>query len=112
MSTPLAHAPRTARVLWLGAAAVAALVAAAGCGAGEPVAPPPGPPAPPPPPPGTVSAPAPSGQRGAACSPSEPCAAGMLCSPMPGGYCTSFCGLVGTACDGACAETARAGEIC
>jgi hypothetical protein len=32
--------------------------------------------------------------------------------PAPGGYCTSPCGLTGSACDGTCVATARAGELC
>jgi hypothetical protein len=36
----------------------------------------------------------------------------MMCAPLPGGYCTSPCGVVGAACDGACIETGRAGELC
>lgn len=36
----------------------------------------------------------------------------MLCAPFPGGYCGSFCGVTGTACDGSCVETPRAGELC
>jgi len=36
-----------------------------------------------------------------------------MCSPLPGGYCTSFCGLTGEPCDdGTCVETPRAGELC
>jgi hypothetical protein len=61
--------------------------------------------APPPPPPAP-------GVRGAACSPKHDCAETLLCAPMPGGYCTSACGVTGTACDGACVETVRAGELC
>jgi hypothetical protein len=40
------------------------------------------------------------------------CAEGLVCAPLPGGYCTSFCGVTGTACDGACVETGKAGEVC
>ncbi|MEJ7599306.1 MAG: sialidase family protein [Kofleriaceae bacterium] len=49
---------------------------------------------------------------GAACSPQTGCATGMLCMPMPGGYCTAPCGVTGSACDGACVEHPRAGELC
>lgn len=34
----------------------------------------------------------------------------MRCAPLPGGYCTSSC--VDGCSDGACVETARAGELC
>lgn len=37
----------------------------------------------------------------------------MVCFPqLPGGYCTSPCGVTGTACDGVCVETGRGGEFC
>ncbi len=52
------------------------------------------------------------GARGAACSPKAACAEGLACGPLPGGYCLSPCGLTGGACDGACVETGRAGELC
>jgi hypothetical protein len=35
-----------------------------------------------------------------------------MCAPLPGGYCASLCGVTGTACDGTCVETVRAGEVC
>jgi len=35
-----------------------------------------------------------------------------MCAPLPGGYCASPCGATGSACDGACVETARGGEVC
>jgi hypothetical protein len=36
-----------------------------------------------------------------------------MCGPLPGGYCTSFCGAAGTGpCDGVCVATPRAGELC
>ncbi len=59
--------------------------------------------APPPPQPGA---------RGAACSPEHDCAEGLRCGPLPGGYCMSLCGATGSACDGACVETGRMGELC
>jgi hypothetical protein len=31
---------------------------------------------------------------------------------LPGGYCTAPCGAAGSACDGACVETPRMGELC
>lgn len=31
---------------------------------------------------------------------------------MPGGYCTSACGVTGSACDGECVASVRAGELC
>jgi hypothetical protein len=34
----------------------------------------------------------------------------MMCMPLPGGYCTGSCD--DAPCDGACVETARAGELC
>jgi hypothetical protein len=52
------------------------------------------------------------GVRGAACSPDHACADGLLCAPMPGGYCGSLCGVGAGACDGTCVETGRAGELC
>ncbi len=61
------------------------------------------------------SAPAPVARtRGSSCGAEQACATEQLtCLPAPGGYCTSFCGVTGTACpDGACVETARAGELC
>ena len=76
----------------------------AACSGSAPVQP--APPAPPPP-----TAPA-LAARGQACSREAGCAAGLLCGPLPGGYCASFCGDVGTACDGACVETGTAGEMC
>ncbi len=72
-------------------------------------------PAPPPRPidaatPAPDAPPPPEPQRGDACR--GTCAGTLLCAPLPGGYCTSFCGTVGTACDGSCVETGRAGEMC
>lgn len=32
--------------------------------------------------------------------------------PAPGGYCTSFCGVAGDPCDGVCAPTVKAGDLC
>jgi len=32
--------------------------------------------------------------------------------PTPGGYCLSFCGPTGEACDGACVESTRGGDLC
>jgi hypothetical protein len=51
------------------------------------------------------------GGRGDPCR-ADSCGAGLLCAPLPGGYCASACGVTGTACDGACVETGRAGEVC
>src|SRR5687768_13763578 len=73
---------------------------------------------PPPPPPADASvvadaalqAPPPSA-RGDKCTP-DSCAEGLVCAPLPGGYCASFCGVTGTPCDGACVETGRGGEVC
>jgi len=52
------------------------------------------------------------GTRGAPCSTQEACGAGLQCAPLPGGYCASACGVTGNACDGACVETGRSGEVC
>jgi hypothetical protein len=50
---------------------------------------------------------------GGACSKARACDGDRMCFPLPGGYCTSFCGLTGGPCeDGACVETPRAGELC
>ena len=49
--------------------------------------------------------------RGARCS-AAPCAEGLACAPLPGGYCASACGVTGAACDGACVETGSLGEVC
>jgi hypothetical protein len=70
---------------------------------------------PPPPPDAAVAAvpdasPPPPRGRGAACN--GECDGTLLCAPLPGGYCTSFCGVTGSACDGTCVETVRAGEVC
>jgi hypothetical protein len=62
-------------------------------------------PAPPPPPPAP-------GARGDACGPEHACAETLVCAPFPGGYCTSACGATGSACDAACIESAKAGELC
>jgi len=68
--------------------------------------------------PATKAPPAgPGGARGDACTPDESmrgtCGDGMLCMPVPGGYCTSFCGATGTACpDGTCVESGRGGSLC
>lgn len=48
--------------------------------------------------------------RGERCSPERACGDGLTCAPLAGGYCTSLCEL-GCA-DGACVQTARAGELC
>src|SRR5688500_16194532 len=61
-----------------------------------------------PPPLGPVVTPA----LGAACSQETGCADGLTCMPMPGGYCTSPCGVIGSACAGSCVENPRAGELC
>jgi hypothetical protein len=60
------------------------------------------------------------GPRGAACTPSETdlagtCTTGLVCMPQaPGGYCLSFCGATGSACEtgGVCSESPRAGNLC
>jgi hypothetical protein len=62
--------------------------------------------------PDAAPAPPPPALRGEACSEQHACAEGMMCGPLPGGYCTSPCGVVGVTCDGACVETGRAGELC
>ncbi len=42
------------------------------------------------------------------------CAAGQLCMPAPGGYCTTFCGATGVACPAGsvCLPSVRGGEAC
>jgi hypothetical protein len=62
--------------------------------------------------PDAAPVPPPPGARGAACSAEHACAEGLLCGPLPAGYCLSPCGATGAACDGACVETGRAGELC
>jgi hypothetical protein len=90
----------------------------AACGPEEP---PPAVPAPPPAPPApptaeAAPAPPPPGVLGAACKADHPfsqgdCAAGLMCGPGPGGYCLSLCALA-PSCDGTCAESGKAGEVC
>lgn len=53
-----------------------------------------------------------SHDRGSRCAADNPCAAGLACAPLAGGYCTSSCGVTGGPCDGACVETGRQGELC
>jgi len=66
---------------------------------------------------GAPSARAPAaGALGAACKFEQrfarsDCAAGLMCAPSPGGYCTAFCGLSGP-CAGSCAETGKSGDVC
>lgn len=36
----------------------------------------------------------------------------LSCATLPGGYCASACGVTGSACDGACVELGRIGEVC
>ncbi|MCC6528051.1 MAG: exo-alpha-sialidase, partial [Polyangiaceae bacterium] len=64
----------------------------------------------------SASAPATPAPVGGACSApgaQGECMAGHLCMPMPGGYCTGFCGPDGGCGDGArCTPTVRAGELC
>ncbi len=51
--------------------------------------------------------------RGQACDTQRSCDAGLVCADLPGGYCTSPCGLAGAVCpDGVCVATARSGEQC
>ena len=60
-----------------------------------------------------VDAPPPLARRGEACGEAHACRAELACAPDPGGYCSSACGLAGTACgDGTCVATARSGERC
>lgn len=53
----------------------------------------------------------PLGSRGDRCTP-DSCREGLVCGPLPGGYCTSACGVTGSPCDGTCVATGRAGELC
>ena len=105
---------------------VIVLVFAAACSAPSKPAPAPAPPAPLPvaspvasidAAPAAAAAEPVGAARGDACmpfgSPQGTCADGLLCFPAPGGYCTSFCGATGTACDdGVCMETGRGGAAC
>jgi hypothetical protein len=97
---------------------VLAIVIVAACSAPSKPAPAPAPP-PVTPPPASIDAAAAAvgAPRGGACipfgSPQGTCADGLTCFPAPGGYCTSFCGATGTACDdGVCMETGRGGAAC
>jgi len=46
--------------------------------------------------------------------PQSTCAAGDLCAPFPGGYCTHPCGATGTPCEAGsvCVPGVRSGELC
>ncbi|HEU4611406.1 MAG TPA: hypothetical protein VFS15_04995 [Kofleriaceae bacterium] len=54
----------------------------------------------------------PPGARGDACSSKHSSASGLACAPLSGGYCACACGVTGSPCDGACAQTGRLGELC
>ncbi|MCC6213244.1 MAG: exo-alpha-sialidase [Polyangiaceae bacterium] len=115
---PVARWPRRLAGLFVGLSPVGAC---AGAGAPAPGSPPtPAAPASSSAPGGSMApaASAPPGAVGAACAAERPfqrgsCAAGLLCSPAPGGYCTAWCGF-GSRCGGGaiCAASHRAGELC
>jgi hypothetical protein len=87
------------------------------CSSGKPAAPAPSPvkPEAPAPTPASVAA----GHVGDACkpdraNPQSTCAAGWLCFPAPGGYCTMPCGSMGVACGAGatCLPSVKGGEFC
>ncbi len=91
-------------------------IALLGCSgaAPAPIRPPATPP-PPPPPDAAIDAPPPLALRGQACDPQHSCDPDLTCADLPGGYCTSACGLAvpgGVCPDGVCVATARSGEQC